>query len=232
MKKFKAKLKERERLTSDTFLFTYSRPKDFDFKPGQFLTLILKGGNRSYSIASTPTLRNKFELLVKIIPNGLAGSYFQEIKVGDTSTFFGPGGIFTLQENKNPKVFLVTGISVAPIRSMIQYLCKNNFPRALYLFWGMRSKSEIYLEKEWKEIKKECGQFNFTYCLSNKIIESGNFQNGYVQEVFQKYSESNQLDVKDYEFYICGRGKNVSSIREFLWEEMGVNEDMMHYEKS
>src|SRR6187455_40801 len=104
--------------------------EDFDFKPGQFVTLDLPIHEkptkrwRSYSIASWPDGTNVFELLVVLAPEGLGTTYlFNEIKEGSELRFRGAQGVFTLPNPIEKDIYLIcTGTGIAPFRSMINYM--------------------------------------------------------------------------------------------------------------
>src|SRR5439155_6942451 len=71
----------------------------FDYLPGQFLTLhIAPQGiptKRSYTIASTPTWRDRIEITVKREDKGLVARWLHdELKVGDEVEMEGPSGTF------------------------------------------------------------------------------------------------------------------------------------------
>ena len=95
-----------ENETADTKRFWIQVPEleQFDFIPGQFVTLDLPIHEkqnkrwRSYSIASWPDGTNVFELVIVLDKDGLGTPYlFNEISVGAALTFRGPQGVFTLK---------------------------------------------------------------------------------------------------------------------------------------
>src|SRR5882724_5491092 len=79
---------------------------DFDFQPGQFVTLDLPIHEkvnkrwRSYSIASWPDNTNVFELIIVLLEGGAGTQYlFNQVKLGSEITFRGPQGVFILKED-------------------------------------------------------------------------------------------------------------------------------------
>src|SRR5688572_22477783 len=74
------------------------------YKPGQFLTLIFKKRNgeerRSYSISSTPDLKEPLTITIKRIDNGEYSRHlFDFAQQGDELLTIGASGFFTLPEN-------------------------------------------------------------------------------------------------------------------------------------
>src|SRR6187551_3600655 len=126
-----------ENETDDTRRFWIELPsmENFDFKPGQFVTLDLPIHEkpnkrwRSYSIASWPDGTNVFELCIVLLESGAGTTYlFNEINEGSEITLRGPVGVFTLhEENFQKDIFLIaTGTGIAPFRSMVNHIKLHN----------------------------------------------------------------------------------------------------------
>src|SRR5689334_7433559 len=121
-----------EQETENTRRFWIQVPEieNFDFVPGQFVTLDLPIHEkpnkrwRSYSIASWPDGTNTFELVIVLLEGGLGTHYlFNETTVGSTLTLRGPQGVFVLPQVIDRDVFLIcTGTGVAPFRSMAHHI--------------------------------------------------------------------------------------------------------------
>ena len=110
---------------------------NFDFKPGQFVTIDLPIHEkpnkrwRSYSIASWPDGSNVFELCIVQLDGGAGTAYlFDHVKVGTELTLRGPVGVFTLHDDSLQKDLFVicTGTGIAPFRSMAQHIKLHNIP--------------------------------------------------------------------------------------------------------
>lgn len=183
---FKTLLSQKKQLTKDVFLFRFQlvEPKEIHFKAGQYLILKINDKSRLYSIASPDTQKNSFEILVEIIEGGLGSTYLSNLKVGEEAVFQGPAGMFRLKENPRPKIFLVTGTGIAPVRSIIKSEIKklrdeeikeeNNFNFSIsqfpnfFLFWGLRYFSDVYFLNELKQLAIDNQQFQFHICLSRE----------------------------------------------------------------
>ncbi len=123
---YKTTLTEKKQLTSDVFLYKFRliEPLTISFIPGQYMILFVPQENgekarRLYSIASSNTLTDEFELLIKLIPNGCASKYLEKLEIGSETTFQGPAGMFILRESQRERIFIVTGTGYAPVRSML-----------------------------------------------------------------------------------------------------------------
>src|SRR5690348_18515003 len=96
---------EQEAAQTRRFWIELPSLKQFDFEPGQFVTLDLPIHEkpnkriRSYSIASWPDGTNTIELLIVLLEGGAGTTYlFNEIKEGSELTLRGPQGVFTLPD--------------------------------------------------------------------------------------------------------------------------------------
>ncbi|MFA6017003.1 MAG: FAD-dependent oxidoreductase [Patescibacteria group bacterium] len=230
---YKTLLTKKTQLNSNTYLYHFDliEPKEIIFKPGQYIMLKIPSGegyvSRLYSIASPNTQKNSFELIIGIIPGGLASNYLFSLKENTEITFQGPAGMFGLRENEREEIFLITGTGIAPVRSMIK---SNNKNHKFNLFWGLKNYKDIYLLDELK-------QFNPKICLSREQNldmvpneERKYFELGHVDSCFDKLATSHQSLVTNSDFYLCGGRTAVESLRIFLLSK-GVLLENIIFEK-
>ncbi len=203
--------------TTRSFWLELEGVDNFEFKPGQFITLDLPIGEkrlekwRSYSIASAPDGSNVIELVIVKVPFGKATGYLFDLEKGARLTLKGPGGVFCLpSEINHTLVFISTGTGVAPFRSMIQYLkSQKNFP-SIHLIFGTRHKEGVLYLDEWEEISEEVENFSYDIALSREEYKG---YKGYVHDIYQKrYSNVNDQIL----FYLCGWQNMVDEARKNL----------------
>ena len=171
--------------------------------------------SRLYSIASPNTNRNSFELIIRMIPGGLASNYLFSLKENTEVIFQGPAGMFGLRKNEREKIFIVTGTGIAPILSMIKSEYKISNVK-YQIFWGLKNYKDVYL---FNELKK----FNIKICLSreqnlDKVpeVDRKYFEVGHVNSCFDKLSTSHQVLITNFDFYLCGGRLIVESLKQFL----------------
>jgi len=205
--------------------------KQLDFKPGQFMTMILPKDNikvrKHYSISSSPFMKNKFEICVNRVPEGFGSNFLCDIKPGTKLSCEGPFGVFVLKEPlQNDPVFIATGTGVAPIKSMLDVIWKNKLDtgRDIWLLFGARYEKSIIYDKEFKEMQKAHPNFHYIPTVTREG-ESWKGHKGYVQEQLKKYIKS--PDKK--EAYVCGLMKMVSDVRKTL-ADMGFPKDRIYFE--
>jgi ferredoxin-NADP reductase len=120
-----------ETVDTKSFVFEIVDENKLSCKAGQFLTFIFYHYNgeevrRSYSISSSPELKEALTITVKRIPNGeFSRWFFDKAKVGNILTTTGASGFFTLPEpveKFRQYVFIAAGSGIAPVYSLIKKL--------------------------------------------------------------------------------------------------------------
>mgnify|MGYP001611206299 CR=1 FL=1 len=198
--KFKVKILEIKQLTDSVKHFVFSSG-DFNFVPGQYASMILDNSERKvrrpYSIASVPG-KESFEIVIKLIENGLASPIIDNLKVGDEVEFIGPMGEFVIENEEKNLVFISTGTGIGPFRCMINYLIEKGFEKEIILFAGYRDK--VLYDDEFKKLGERFNNFKYYSILSSS--------DGRVQKLLEKIPEKYDAD-----FYVCGLKEMINSVR-------------------
>lgn len=195
-----------ETIDTKRFWIQVTELEEFDFVPGQFVTLDLPIHEkqnkrwRSYSIASWPDGTNIFELLIVLNPNGLGTPYlFNEIKLGSEITLRGPQGVFTLNEPIIKDIYLIcTGTGIAPFRSMINHIRQSQISyHKIFLIYGCRKKNNLLYYDELNKLQTEMHDFYYIPTLSR---EEWDGKTGYVHAIYEELCKHNN----PASFYLCG----------------------------
>lgn len=121
------------------------------YHAGQYIEFILRDGERrSYSMANAPhtqTDKPVIELHLRHMPGGkFTDHVFGALKEKDILRIEGPFGSFFLREDSDkPIVLLASGTGFAPIKAIIEHLQFKGTTRPVVLYWGCRSRSDLYL---------------------------------------------------------------------------------------
>ncbi len=214
----------------------------FDFKPGQFVTLDLPIHEkpnkrwRSYSIASWPDGSNVFELIIVRLEDGAGTTYlFNEVTVGDMVTFRGAQGVFTLPENIDKDIFLIcTGTGIAPFRSMVHYIKLHQVPhKEIYLVFGSRTKADLLYYDELIDLQKNLPGFHYIPTLSRELWDG---KKGYVHAVYEEISNKNMQTRNDgtavpstASFYLCGWKNMIDEAKQRIIA-LGYDKKSIHQE--
>lgn len=221
--KFKSKVLNIENLTQNVKHLTLSIPNEFDFYPGQFISIILNFKDRiikrPYSIASKPN-KNFIDVCIKIVEGGLASPLIDSLKVDEEIELLGPMGDFIVKDHSKDIILISTGTGIGPFRSMIYNLLENNFKNKITLITGYKYEEDVLYENEFLEIEKKFQNFSYKRILSRSNKE----ENGYVQKLVEK-----NLNTQGH-YYICGLKEMVNSVRELL-EKLGIPKENVFFEK-
>ena len=210
--------------------------EQFDFKPGQFVTLDLPIHEkpnkrwRSYSIASSPNNTNIFELVIVYFEGGLGTNYlFNEVIEGSEIILRGPQGVFVLPaEITTDLYFICTGTGVAPFRSMVNNIYEKNLAhKNIHLIFGCRKLQDSLYEKEFFELMKNMPQFYYYPCFSRETSVAENQYTGYVHPIYEKIiKQTNDTSAK---FYLCGWKNMIDEARQKI-QAAGFDKKAIHFE--
>ncbi|MEE9351663.1 MAG: CDP-6-deoxy-delta-3,4-glucoseen reductase [Thiotrichaceae bacterium] len=124
------------------------------FLAGQYIDILLSmGKRRAFSLANAPFNDEYLELHIRHVEGGtFTGQVFNELKEKSLLRIEGPHGSFFLRETDRPKVLMGGGTGFAPLKGMIEQLIQENNQASVYLYWGVRSKTDLYhqgLAEKW-----------------------------------------------------------------------------------
>lgn len=232
-KQFISEVLEMNHVGESVAICRLSKPKDFDFKPGQYILLAgrdIKGRKirRNYSISS-PKGSNYIELCVKRVEDGPVSNYIFNLKQGDKLEVLGPAGKFFVSEIPKDKhiCFICNGTGIGPFVPMIHELLEGNFRGRIILIKGFRNENEILYEEEFNLFKKRFPNFRH-YNILSQPKESREMK-GYVQDFLERLDVLNN----NFHFYICGLTGMIESVTKKL-KEVGISEESIlieDYEK-
>lgn len=210
------------------FVFEVPELKRFEFTPGQWVSFSasLNGTEitRAYSIASEPTLSNRFELCLNEVGDGLLSPFLFALAPGDSVDMRPPMGTFVLREPPRDAVFIATGTGVAPFRSMLRANLSRTCPQYVLLL-GVRREAELLYSQEFEELGQRFPSFRFAPTLTRPAANWTGRQ-GRVQAHLEEIIAGR----RDLEFYLCGLEAMVDDLRAIL-KGMGFDRKQIRYEK-
>jgi ferredoxin-NADP reductase/Fe-S-cluster-containing hydrogenase component 2 len=158
----------------------------FDYLPGQFLTLhIAPEGlpiKRSYTIASTPTWRDRIEITVKREDHGLVSRWLHDVlRPGDEVEIEAPNGTFTFTGKEAESVVLIGGgVGVTPMMSVARYLTETGWRGNVHLILGFRTPGDFIFRDEIAELEARNPNLRLTVTMSRADGEGWNGRQGQV----------------------------------------------------
>jgi CDP-4-dehydro-6-deoxyglucose reductase len=206
---------------------------NFGWRAGQFVEFILKDGSRrSYSMANAPHTAkdpdvNGIELHIRHMPGGLFTDHvFTAMKEKEILRMEGPLGTFFVREDSDrPIVLLASGTGFAPIKAIIEHLRFKNNTRQVAVYWGCRSRKDLYLH-EWAQARAdELPWLSYVPVLSHAQPDEGwTGRQGLVHlAVLQDLP-----DLSRHEVYACGAPIMVESAKRDFVARAGLPEDYFY----
>jgi CDP-4-dehydro-6-deoxyglucose reductase len=202
----RARVASMARLADDVMRVRLELPADdaLSYRAGQYINILLPDGEkRSFSFAMAPHETAGIELQIRHIPGGRFTTHvFTEMKVGESVEFEGPLGSFFLREDSDkPMIFVAGATGFAPVKSMLEHAFHVGFKRRMVLYWGVRSKKDLYLAELPAKWAAEHPNFTFVPVLSEpKPEDHWTGRTGLVHEaILQDYP-----DLSAHQIYACG----------------------------
>jgi ferredoxin-NADP reductase len=229
------KLIEKRSIARKSMEFTFAKPADFTFEPGQFVEINVehpgepekKRSSRELSIVSAPHED------VLAFAMRMRGSPFKrtlsKMETGDEVTIDGPFGAFLLQnDTSRPAVFLAGGVGIAPFLSMIRHAMHCGLPHEMYLFYSNHTKEDAPYLDELAGISRE--NKNFTYIptlTTGAAMEAWKGLAGRITaEMIAGYISDFQMPI----FYSAGSAAMVTAMKKLL-NDAGVRDDNIRTEE-
>ncbi|MFC2125368.1 2Fe-2S iron-sulfur cluster-binding protein [Bacteroidota bacterium] len=161
---YSLKVKEIREETPEAVTIIFKNPgNEFDYKPGQYLTLILSHEGetirRSYSLCSSPFHDEFPAITVKRIKGGtVSHSISETMHVGDVIEVMEPMGSFTIEIDpyKKRKIVLFAGGSgITPLISILKSVLLSEKESEILLLYQNRDESSIIFKEKLDQLKSE-----------------------------------------------------------------------------
>ncbi len=192
---------------------------------GQYLDFILEDGRRrAFSMANSPHSDELIELHIRHVPGGEFTDYvFEQMQVGNKQEICAPmGGFYLREESQRPMVFMAGGTGFAPLKAVIEHCFHINDTRPIHLYWGVRSKRDLYLGALAESWAREHPQVTFTPVLSEPD-DDWQGERGFVHEaVLREHPDMSQFDL-----YVSGPPLMIFAARD-AFVEAGLDANRMY----
>ena len=180
---------------------------------GQYIDFLLKDGHRrSFSIATPPHADELLELHIRHTPGGFfTDQLFTTYKGREILRFEGPLGTFYLRETTDkPAIFVAGGTGFAPVKAIIAHMLHHRIPREIVLYWGARTKRDLYMPEVPGRWQQENPNFTFIPVLSDPAPDDDwPGRTGLVHEAVM----DDFKDLTGYQVYACGAPAMIDAAR-------------------
>jgi len=209
-----------ERPCASTGIFRFSRPPRYAYKPGQYLSLTLETREgtqtKPFSHCDAPG-DPETEVLTR-----LTGSAFKDallaLRPGDPVTMAGPSGRLTLPEGVDHAAFLVGGVGITPMRSIVRDSVQRSTGLTALVFDGNLDETCIPLREEFDGWEREHPSIRFVHVLE-RPSDAWTGERGYIgPDTVLRHCDP--LD--GWHWFVCGPPAMVDPMRRVL-DAVGVD---------
>ena len=205
------------------------------FKSGQYIQLQVpkyeltkEPEYRAYSISSSAEEHDKIELIVGRVYGGAVTTYVHDyLKEGEELLINGPYGEFYLRDSDRDILMVATGTGLAPIKSILHQMQKEQIQRKTTVYFGARTRKDLFYYEALKEFEETIPNFIFVPTLSRPTEEDK--WEGEIGRV-TKLIEKNITENAPVDVYICGAPAMVDSCTDLL-EKKGIPKDRIFFDK-
>ena len=218
-----------DHLAHDVVRLWLKLPEDqrLQFRAGQYLDFVLADGSkRAFSIANAPEDDALIELHIRHVDGGKFTDWvFGQMKDKTILRIEAPHGGFVLDnESTRPWLFIGGGTGFAPLKSQIEHSFHKGTTRPMALYWGVRSKRDLYLPDLPEQWVTEHSNFRYVPVLSEPDADWEG-RNGFVHEAVLE----DIPNLADHDIYMAGPPIMVKSARD-AFRAKGVPDAQMHYD--
>ena len=231
------KVKESEDVTSFHMKPLYGENQElWDYKPGQHLPISLTIGNdnvlmRTYSLSSGNDW-GEYRISVKREPFGQASRFLHDkIEVGDRLQVSRPAGDFTLNEDSNKTLVLMSaGVGLTPVLSMLHSFVRSspNSKRQAIWIHGARNGKHHPFQQEVSELAKLAGDSLTTNVVYSRPREEDDSYDS-IGHIDVNLLKKLVPDLKNADYYMCGTASFMAGIEDGL-QRLGVPSKSIQYE--
>lgn len=226
-------LVKKEIIAKGTMAFYFTKPDGFEFRAGQFVDYTLidppetdeEGNTRGFSLVQAPY---QPELIAATRMRDTAFKrVLKDLPIGTEVKLDGAYGDFTLHKtDTTPAVFIIGGIGVTPVHSMIAQAIYEETNHQITLLHASHTPDDLPLRSNFEELAKKAS--NFTY-IPTVEIATDDWQ-GEHGRIDPKMVKKYVLDPHKPIYYLSGPEGMVKAMRKLL-VDLEVNEDNIRTEE-
>jgi ferredoxin-NADP reductase len=175
---YPSRLLSRTWVAKNTVAFQFQRPRNFLFRPGQFIDLALPGllGNGRHGLTHRFSIASSCFASDILVVTRMRDSHFKRalssLPLGTEVSLRGPMGSFVLHNDvSRPAVFIAGGIGIAPFLSMLSSAAIDKSHPPVVLFYANRyAEDAAFMDTLW-DLEMSTRSFHFVPTFTR--LESG-----------------------------------------------------------
>lgn len=224
----------KETIARDTMAFRFTKPDGFDFRAGQFADYTLidppetdaEGNTRGFSLAQAP-----FEpdlVAATRMRDTAFKRVLKQLPLGTELELDAPYGDFTLHKTTSkPAVFIIGGIGVTPVLSMITQAVHDRMGHRFVLLHASRTPDDLPFKSDFERLASDHANLTYVAVATDAAPNDWRGERGRVDAtMLEKYVP----DLERPMFYLSGPEGMVKAMRQLL-VGLHVNEDNIRTEE-
>lgn len=213
--------------------FSLIEPEEIPHMSGQYVQVQAPSPEgpvfRAYSISSPVHRPGGVELVVRLVPGGIASTYLHNLKAGDPVVFTGPYGEFRLKQDPAVEIICVAGgCGMAPVKNIIYSIYEQWPDRSCWLFFGCRTTADVFYLDEFKALAEKHPNFHVVYALSDPLQpgEEWDGATGFIHLSVDKHLDPGVAR----QAFLCGPPPMIEAVTRVL-EDKGLQPEDIFYDK-
>ncbi len=234
------KVREVVRETADTVTLFFEQPEPFlDYKPGQFLTLVMdfdgKEQRRSYSLCTSPFVDPFPGVTVKRVDGGLFSNFLNEkIFPGKTINVLKPLGHFTTDfhsKNKRHFFLLAAGSGITPLMGILKSVLVNEPNSIVTLIYCSRNEEQIIFKNQLGLLEKaNSDRLKVIHNLSQPSESWTGLKGRITAELLRELFANAEYEQRYEEVYFMCGPEEIMNMAKGILGDLGVEKDRIYQE--
>lgn len=223
---YDVKLVRKTEIAEGTTQFTIEKPEGFEYRAGQFGDLVLppssglgENNKHGFSFVSAP-YEDHLAMATRMRDSSNFKNAIREVPDGSMIQMLALWGDFTLQKSTAaPAVFIIGGIGITPVRSIIAQATHDKTDHKITLIYANRTPAQAAYIKDLEQFAAANANFTFVpvYTSTEGHVDADKIK----QQV---------PDIEAPRYYLSGPEGMVKAMRTLLID-IGADEDMIKTEE-
>lgn len=205
------KVKSITPLTDVVFEVVLTPEVSVDFRPGQYLQVVMtEEDQRPFSIANPAQQNDILVLHIGATPeNPYAWEVLEKMRNDEQITVNVPDGNAFFQTTERPTLLIAGGTGFSYVNSILYSVLHNAPNQSITLYWGVRNEADLYHKAELESLANKHSNFTFKPVVENADSDWSGLT-GRVHEA----AMDNEPQLADYDVYVAGRFEMAKVIRD------------------
>lgn len=231
---YNVKLLSKKQVADGTTEFSFEKPEAFEYRAGQFFDIILDKPNKEakkndyvhgFSFVTAP-FEPHIAAATRMRPDSKFKNALNALAIGSSLKIEAAWGSFTLKKSETaPVVYIIGGIGITPVHSMVSQASKDKSTRQLTLIYANRSPANAAYTQELEQLAQQNSHFTLVPVYSDEKVAGE--EHGLIDGAMIK---RHVPGVKEAIYYMSGPAGMVRASRDTLMQ-LGVDEDNIRTEE-